>query len=133
MGGISDSMVNAVLDLLGIASIYDSTKISNIEAATGASPIAGLGFDAAPPIDIIIEDQTKFSTPSTSKNYSQQALTDALAVYQTYAQIAPSLTQNQLSALIDAFGTNRRKHIHQQHPRICAGCAALYSFWAFNN
>ncbi len=34
----------AILDFLGVASTYDQSKISNIESATGISPISGLGF-----------------------------------------------------------------------------------------
>ena len=65
-----------------------------------------LGFDAASPVDIIIiEDQTQIGGYPPSKNHSQQALTDALMVYQAYAQAAPNLTQSQLNAIMDAFGT----------------------------
>jgi len=73
----------AILDFLGVASTYDQSKISNIEAATGTSPISGLGFDVAPPIDVIIEDQMVWdiSDPSSMRNHSQQVLTDASVVY----------------------------------------------------
>jgi len=73
----------AILDFLGVASTYDQSKISNIEAAIGISPISGLGFDVAPPIDVIIEDQMVWdiSDPSSMRNHSQQVLTDASVVY----------------------------------------------------
>lgn len=105
MGGIVGSFANTLLGFMGLSPTGDSSKISNIEAATGTKPVAGLGFDAAAPIDIIIEDQTQISGSPVSKNHSQQALTDALAVYQAYALVAPSLTQTQLNSLIDSFGT----------------------------
>jgi len=73
----------AILDFLGVAPAYDQSKISNIEAATDISPISGLGFDVAPPIDAIIEDQMVWdiSDPSSMRNHSQQVLTDASVVY----------------------------------------------------
>ena len=70
MGGIVGSFADTLLGFMGISSSGDTTKISNIEAATGISPIAGLGFDAAPPIDIIIEDQTQISGSPPSKNHN---------------------------------------------------------------
>lgn len=77
MGGFAGPFINTVLDWMGLAPVYDQSKISNIEAAIGANPIAGLGFDAAPPIGIIIEDQIQISGSPPSKNHSQQALIDA--------------------------------------------------------
>ncbi|MCE7915947.1 MAG: hypothetical protein DYH15_15110 [Nitrosomonas sp. PRO4] len=57
LGGFAGSFINTMLDWMGLAPTYDQSKISNIIAATGISPIAGSGFDAAPPVDILIEDQ----------------------------------------------------------------------------
>lgn len=111
VGGFTGShaAAYAVLNFLGVASTYDQSKISNIEAATGISPISGLGFDAASPIDIIIEDQMApdISNPLGARNHSQQVLTDALATYSVYSQLAPSLNQEQLNKLIDAFGSTK--------------------------
>jgi hypothetical protein len=73
MGGIVGSFADMLLGFMGLSPTGDSTKISNIEAATGISPTAGLGFDAAPPVDIIIEDQTQISGSPPSKNYSVNA------------------------------------------------------------
>ena len=71
------AMVYAILDFLEVAPAYDQSKISNIEAATGSKPIAGLDFDVAPPIDIIIEDQmaSDISNPPGACDHSQQVLT----------------------------------------------------------
>ena len=111
VGGFSGppAMAYAILDFFGLAPIYDQSKISNIIASTGISPIAGLGFDVAPPIDIIIEDQTAsdISNPPSAFNHSQQVLTDALAVYSVYSQLAPNLELSKLSKLIDAFGSTK--------------------------
>lgn len=83
VGGVVGSFADILLGFLGLSPATDTSKISNIEAATGASPIAGLGFDVAPLIDIIIEDQTNpdVTNSPTSKNHNQQVLTDTLAVY----------------------------------------------------
>lgn len=107
VGGVFGSMTNAILDFLGIAQTYDPGKFSNIEAATGISPIAGLGYDVSPPIDIIIENQWNpdVTNAPASKNHSQQVLTDTLAVYSLYSQLLPSFDQNQLNSLINAFGS----------------------------
>ncbi len=109
LGGFAGSLINTVLDWMGLAPVYDQSKISNIVATAGPSPIAGLGFDVAPPIDITIEDQMSSDVidPPDARNHSQQVLTDALAVYSTYSQLAPSLSQEQLSKLIDAFGSTK--------------------------
>ena len=108
LGGVSGSITNAILEFLNIAKPVDANKFSNIEAATGISPIAGLGYEVSSPIDIIIEDQTNPDTVDTrpdSLNHSQQVLTDTLAVYSLYSQLLPSFDQNQLNSLINAFGS----------------------------
>ncbi|MCE7915933.1 MAG: hypothetical protein DYH15_15040, partial [Nitrosomonas sp. PRO4] len=99
LGGFAGSFVNTVLDWMGLAPVYDQSKISNIIATAGPSPIAGLGFDAAPAIDILIEDQmaSDISDPPGARNHSQQVLTDALAVYSVYSQLAPNLELSKLS------------------------------------
>ncbi|PXW81014.1 hypothetical protein C8R34_1404 [Nitrosomonas sp. Nm84] len=109
LGGFAGPFIKTVLDWMGLAPVYDQSKISNIEAAIGPIPIAGLGFDVAPPIDITIEDQMSSDVidPHDALNHSQQVLTDALAVYSTYSQLAPNLSQEQLSKLIDAFGSTK--------------------------
>jgi len=95
VGGFTGShaAAYAILNFLGISSLYDQSKISNIEAATGISPISGLGFDVAPPIDIVIEDQmaSDISDPPDARNHSQQVLTDTLAVYSVYSQLVLNL------------------------------------------
>ena len=80
LGGFLGPFINTVLGWIGFAEAYDQSKISNIEAATGISPISGLGFDAAPPIDIIIEDQMApdISNPPGACDHSQQVLTDSI-------------------------------------------------------
>jgi hypothetical protein len=99
----SHAAAYAVLNFLGVASTYDQSKISNIEAATGSKPITGLGFDVAPPIDIIIEDQiaSDISDPPSVRNHNQQVSIDA------YSQLTLNLEQAQLNELMDAFGSTK--------------------------
>ncbi|WP_394808938.1 hypothetical protein [Nitrosomonas sp.] len=109
LGGFLGPSINTVLGWMGLAEAYDVSKISNIEASIGLSPIAGLGFDVAPPVDINIEDQmaSDISNPPGARNHSQQVLTDALGIYSAYSQLAPNLNQEQLSKLIDSFGSTK--------------------------
>ncbi|MEQ1815568.1 MAG: hypothetical protein ABL861_03700 [Nitrosomonas sp.] len=109
LGGFLGPSINTVLGWMGLAEAYDVSKISNLEASIGLSPIAGLGFDVAPPIDINIEDQMApdINNPPGARNHSQQVLTDALAIYSAYSQLAPNLNQEQLSKLIDSFGSTK--------------------------
>ena len=109
LGGFLGPSINTVLGRINFAEAYDQSKISNIEAATGVSPILGLDFDAAPPIDIIIEDQmaSNISDSTSARNHSQQVLTDALALYTVYSQLAFNLEQAQLNKLMDAFGSTK--------------------------
>ncbi|TXI36646.1 MAG: hypothetical protein E6Q59_09015, partial [Nitrosomonas sp.] len=109
LGGFLGPSINTVLGWIGFAEAYDQSKISNIEAATGSKPITGLGFDVAPPIDIIIEDQIApdISNPPGARNHSQQVLTDTLAIHSAYSQLAPGLSQEQLNKLMDTFGSTK--------------------------
>ena len=82
----------------------DSTKFSNVRAAAGVSPVAGLGLPISPPIQIEIENQflSDVPNPPASRNHSQQVLTDALAVYALLDQINQTLTIEQLGAIFRA-------------------------------
>lgn len=93
--------------VLVVARAQSYGGLINIEAEAGISPIAGLGYQVSRPIDIMIEDQTAsdISNPPASRNHSQQVLTHALAIHSLYTQLAPSLSQEQLNALIDASGS----------------------------
>ncbi|MBX9917123.1 MAG: hypothetical protein E6Q59_09025 [Nitrosomonas sp.] len=98
------AMVYAILDFLGVVHLpFDQSKISNIEAATGSKSITGFGFDIAPSIDIVIEDQmaSDISNLPGARNHSQQALIDA------YSQLTSNLEQAQLNKLMDASGSTK--------------------------
>ena len=78
----------------------DPTKISNIRAGTGLSPIAGLGLAVSPPIKIEIENQFDVPNSDNAKNHSQSVLTDALAIYSIYSALGPSLDLGQIGAIV---------------------------------
>ncbi|MHB1214457.1 MAG: hypothetical protein ACYCY9_05660 [Thiobacillus sp.] len=89
LNGVLGSVTGAILDTLGITAPIDPSKISNIKADAGTSPIAGLGAQVAPAVTIHIEDQffSDVSNPPGSYNHSQRVLTDSLALYAAYAQV----------------------------------------------
>ncbi len=94
VGGILDPLLSPLKAVLGITNPIDPSKVSNLKADAGISPIAGLGQQISPPIGIVIEDQTAPDVTSSpaSLNHSQQVLTDALALYNTFAQFTPGLS-----------------------------------------
>ncbi len=107
----NNSLVSIILQALRITTTPDASRITNLRADAGISPIANLGINFAPPIPIAIENQfaSGVSNPPAAMNHSQQVLTDALAVYAAYAQLAPALTIDQIGTLIkEASGTNSR-------------------------
>lgn len=87
----NNSLVSQIMQALGIAATPDATKITSLRADAGISPIAGLGNDFSPPISIAIENQLLAANPPAALNHSQQILTDALAVYNLFAQLDPTL------------------------------------------
>ncbi|WP_292925987.1 calcium-binding protein [Nitrosomonas sp.] len=96
VSGLLGNLADAVSGVLGLSSI-GSDNISNIRGSEGFPIIAGLGYQLGSPVSI----QTEAST----NNHSISLLTDALAVYSAYSQLAPNLNQEQLSKLIDSFGS----------------------------
>ena len=98
VGGLLGNLADAVSGVLGISSIA-TDNIWNIRGSEGFPIIAGLGYQLGSPVSI----QTEAST----NNHSISLLTDALAVNSAYSQLAPSLNQEQLSKLIDAFGSTK--------------------------
>ena len=81
----------------GLESI-DITKISNIKADAGVSPIAELGFQIAPTTWIAIENQHPGITDwPAALNHSQRALVDALSLYSLFWQLDPTVTVEHLT------------------------------------
>jgi len=98
VNGVLGNLADAVSSVLGLNSIT-SDNIWNIRGSEGFPVIAGLGYQIGSPVNI----QTEAST----NNHSISLLTDALAIYSAYSQLAPNLNQEQLGKLIDAFGSTK--------------------------
>ena len=94
LGNLADA-VSGALDLNNVA----SDSIWNLRGSEGFPLISGLGFQLGTSISI--------QTEASGNNHSISLLTDALTVYSVYSQLAPSLNQEQLDKLIDAFGSTK--------------------------
>jgi Ca2+-binding RTX toxin-like protein len=109
LNGIQGAANQTVLEALGITAPLDLSKISNIKADAGISPVSGLGTQVSPPILIRIENQLNLDQlirPLTL-NHSQQVLSDALALYSAFAQLDPSIGTDFIGAILLAdSGTN---------------------------
>ena len=98
-GGIFGELINMMQNAWGIPTQYDPTKFSNIEAVVSDGfnirPIAGLGFDVLPPINIMIEDQLSgVANPEGPRNHSIVTLTGALDEKQFYSSSIHSKKQS---------------------------------------
>ncbi|MER2512366.1 MAG: calcium-binding protein [Nitrosomonas ureae] len=96
VSGLQGNLADAVSSVLGISNIAPD-NIWNIRGSEGFSIIAGLGYQLGSPVSI--------QTETSANNHSISLLADALAVHSVYSQLIPSLNQEQLSKLIDAFGS----------------------------
>lgn len=80
------------------------SKVSNLRADAGISPIAGLGLAWGTPIPIAIENQLASDVigAPAARNHSQQVLVDALAVYWLFDAVQPGIDVDAVSTLIKA-------------------------------
>jgi pimeloyl-ACP methyl ester carboxylesterase len=104
INGLVGDITASILGIFGLTAPVDPAKISNIKADAGSSPIAGLGEQVAPTIQITIEDQS-FSDvpePQLSFNHSQRVLTDSLALYAAYSNVDPTITVENITKIIKA-------------------------------
>ncbi|HWQ38264.1 MAG TPA: hypothetical protein VNM24_06555 [Burkholderiales bacterium] len=98
--GVTET-VPALARALGIdAWSGDPAKASNLRAAAGASPIAGLGLAVSAPIGIEIEAASFFDF--RQGNHSIVRLNDALAVQAVYAGLDAALSLEQTGWLLRA-------------------------------
>ena len=97
LGNLAD-LLTSTLGLSGTP----SGNIWNIRGSEGFPAISGLGYQLGTAVSIQIEA----ATGAGLDNHSIVRLADALAVQSLYAQLAPSLTQDKLNALVDASGTH---------------------------
>lgn len=86
---LTDSATEPYLDL---------TKVANLIAQAGPSPVAGLGLDWGTPIPVAIESQS----PLIWKNHSITTLADALAVHALFAAVDADLTLADNAAIFKA-------------------------------
>jgi|CXWL01.1.fsa_nt_gi hypothetical protein len=98
VGGLLGNLADALSSALGLSSITP-TNIWNIRSSEGFPVIAGLGYQLGSAVSI--------QTEASINNHGIGLLTDALATQSLYSQLAPNLGQNQLNALIDAFGSTK--------------------------
>lgn len=98
VSGLLGNLMDALNSALGLSSA-STDNIWNIRGSEGFPVIAGLGYQLGTALSI--------QTEASSNNHSISLLTDALAVFATYSQLAPNLSPEQLSKLIDAFGSTK--------------------------
>ncbi|MDP1615090.1 MAG: hypothetical protein Q8L68_04765, partial [Methylococcales bacterium] len=98
VSGLQGNLSDAVSGVFGIRSIA-ADNIWNIRGSEGFPIIAGLGYQLGSSVSI--------QTEASANNHSISLLTDALAVSSAYSRLVPSLDQEQLSKLIDAFGSTK--------------------------
>jgi Ca2+-binding RTX toxin-like protein len=98
VGGIFGNLADALTGALGLSGTPGG-NIWNVRASEGFPFISGLGSQLGTRIDIQAE-----AAANPLNNHSIVTLTDALAIQAVYAKLAPSLTQSDLNALIDASG-----------------------------
>jgi VCBS repeat-containing protein len=108
LGGIRASVGLAVQNLRGvdldISPELDLTKVSNVKALSGVSPVAGLGVAFGVPIPIIIEDQffSDVPNPPGARNHSQEVLTDTLALYELLQRVDANVSIEQIATIVRA-------------------------------
>ncbi|PXW81012.1 Ca2+-binding RTX toxin-like protein [Nitrosomonas sp. Nm84] len=98
VSGPLGNLVDALRSALGLSSA-STDNIWNIRGSEGFPVIAGLGYQLGTAISI--------QTEASGNNHSISVLNDALAIQSLHSQLAPNLSQNQLSKLIDAFGSTK--------------------------
>ncbi|WP_275689470.1 putative Ig domain-containing protein [Nitrosomonas sp. JL21] len=98
VGGLMGNLADVISDVFGLNTI-DESNIWNLRGSEGFPIIASLGYQLGSPVNI--------QTEASNNNHSIVLLTDALAVYSTYSQLLPDQEIQQMSTLIDAFGSTK--------------------------
>jgi len=104
LNGILGGATAAILEAFGITAPIDASKVINLKADAGLSPIAELGAQVAPAITIHIENQllSDAVNPPLSYNHSQRVLTDSLALYAAYAQVDSTVSVQSITNILKA-------------------------------
>ncbi|MEW6292453.1 MAG: calcium-binding protein [Pseudomonadota bacterium] len=102
--GFSLDYAKALLDQFPGSATAFPASITNLVAHAGADIIAAVGTLPGVPVRIEIENQL----PNLVGNHSIVTLTDALAIYALYSELAPSLSEAQITQLFkSASATNK--------------------------
>jgi pimeloyl-ACP methyl ester carboxylesterase len=107
LNGVLGGATAAILDAFGVTAPIDASKVVNIKADAGISPIAGLGAQVAPTTLVNIENQLfGVSNPPGAFNHSQQVLTDSLALYQTFALLDENISISSITNVFKSASNN---------------------------
>ena len=111
LNGVLGIATAPILRALHIIAPVGPSKMSNIRADAGISPIAGLGAQLATPIRIVIEDQFNSDVPNppAARNHSQDTLTAALSLYALFGAIDPALGVGQIGDLLKAASAQNNR------------------------
>jgi hypothetical protein len=104
----NNSAISTVMQAMGLLSSPDPAKITSLRADAGISPIAALGNTFSPPTPIAIENQFDLSDSNRplALNHSQQVLTDALALYQTFAKLDDTVSISLIASIFKSASNN---------------------------
>jgi hypothetical protein len=93
-----DGVVGTILTALGVQNpTQPDSRVTNIVASNGVSPIAGLGQHLGDVQQVFIQDGTPLN------NHSIETLTDSLALFSLFGKIDPTtLTVSSLTTILDA-------------------------------
>lgn len=110
LNGMLGSATAPILQAFGITAPVDASKISNIKADAGLSPIAGLGAQVSVPVWIAIENQflSDVSNSPPARNHAQEILSDTLSVYAAYSALMPALTAESMASIIHAASVQNK-------------------------
>lgn len=120
---VQEGITNIKTEFLDIFGLIDAAipndKISNIRALQGVSATAGLGQMIGEIRTVSIEDQF----PNLIANHYMVNLVDALALYNLFATIDPSLSTEVVSTIIKAIPANKDLILE----KTLAAVGAIYS------
>ena len=97
VASVAGNVVDAFRAAIGLGNISLADNVQNIRGTGGASLIAGLGAQLAPPQFI----ETEFSFNPIA-NHSISTLTDSLAVYALLSELSPTSKISDIAGLIKA-------------------------------
>ena len=97
MDGVFSPLVDVLRSALGVTGLGTLANLTNLRGTAGASVIAGLGTQLAPPVFIETE-----ASVNPIDHHSIVGITDALAVYDLFARTDSSLGVESIGAILKA-------------------------------